>query len=130
MWIAPQFAEQTNRLPEVSAEIVTASQPLEESGSGSNVQLTVTVLRYQPLDPTVPRITGVIDGLAALVNVRAEDVWGRSTTAKRAARAASRQPGARRCCRLKILSLRRTEGRCSFSRTTSPPIRSLRRRFE
>src|SRR5215208_7232607 len=130
MWIPPQFAEQTNRLPAVSAEIVTASQPLEESGSGSNVQLTDTLPRYQPLAPTVPRITGVIDGLAAFIIVRAEDVWGRRTTAETVARAANRQPEARRSPRLKILSLRRTEGRSSFSRTTPPPIRSLRRRFE
>src|SRR5687768_5503134 len=47
----------------VSATSVLASQPLEDSGSGSNTQLIVTLLVYQPLLPSVPTITGVIEAL-------------------------------------------------------------------
>ena len=50
----PHVAEQLSVVRGVSALIVTASQPLDESGGGVITQLTVTLLLYQPLVPTVP----------------------------------------------------------------------------
>lgn len=57
----PQVAEHVRVVPVVSADTVYASHPLVLSGSGSIVQLTVTLLVYQPLEPSVPRIDGVTD---------------------------------------------------------------------
>jgi hypothetical protein len=55
-------AEQVNVLPVVSEMIVVASQPLVDkiTDSGSTtVQLSVTLVVYQPFVPSVPKSTGV-----------------------------------------------------------------------
>src|SRR5919204_6965806 len=58
-------AEQVSVVPVVSAVSVIASQPLVEritdSGSVTD-QFTVTLLVYQPFEPSVPVMTGVTTG--------------------------------------------------------------------
>src|SRR5687767_6369373 len=58
-------AEHVRRVPTVSVVSVLASQPVDhrmaDSGSSTR-QLTVTLLTYQPLAPSVPKISGVITG--------------------------------------------------------------------
>jgi hypothetical protein len=49
-------------VPGVSADSVTALQPSDESTPPSNVQLMVTLLVYQPLRPSVPKMVGVMIG--------------------------------------------------------------------
>jgi hypothetical protein len=58
-------AEQVKVAPVVSAVIVVASQPLVDriTDSGSTtVQLSVTLVVYQPFVPSVPKMTGVTCG--------------------------------------------------------------------
>ena len=62
----PQVAEHVRDVPPVSALRVNASQLLVLSGNGSNVQFTVTLVTYQPFEPSVPRISGVIEGPLAV----------------------------------------------------------------
>ncbi len=62
---APLVAEQVKVTPGVSAVSVVLPQPVEDvtPDSGSvTVQLTVTLLRYHPLFPSVPEICGTITG--------------------------------------------------------------------
>src|SRR5947207_810838 len=62
---APFVAEHVRVVPGVSAVSVVALQPDEEamSDSGSvTLQLTVTLLAYQPLLPKVPEIWGTMTG--------------------------------------------------------------------
>src|SRR6266480_3197492 len=66
MVVLPQVAEHVRDVPRVSAVSVKASHPLVLSGNGSNVQFTVTLLTYHPFAPSVPRITGVIEGPLAV----------------------------------------------------------------
>src|SRR5438876_4564118 len=58
-------AEQVKDAPTVSATSVVASQPcsskITDSGSWT-IQLSVTLLTYQPLAPSVPYRTGVTSG--------------------------------------------------------------------
>ena len=62
---APFVAEQVEVVPDVSAVRVVGPQPDDDAipDSGSlTLQLTVTLLRYQPLLPRVPVICGTIMG--------------------------------------------------------------------
>ena len=106
----PQVAEQVRAVPPVSADNVYASHPLVLSGRGSNVQFTVTLLTYQPFAPSVPWITGVMDGPAA----RAAE--GMSRLSARA-RTASRRP----LGELPRRPVRRSNCRVGISPTTLPP---------
>jgi hypothetical protein len=58
-------AEHVNVVPEVSVLIVVLSHPVFDvivDSLSTTVQLTVTLLVYQPLLPSVPVIVGVITG--------------------------------------------------------------------
>ena len=61
----PFVAEHVNVTPAVSAVTLVCVQPVEEAipDSGSlTFQLTVALLRYQPLFPNVPVICGTMTG--------------------------------------------------------------------
>src|SRR5258708_747970 len=72
----PFVAEQVMVSPAASAVSVVPKQPFDEvipdSGSATN-QKTVTPLRYQPFEPSVPEILGVITGgvVSAIMRVDA-----------------------------------------------------------
>src|SRR5215472_6173319 len=62
---APFVAEQVTEKPAVSVVIDVGAHPVEDAipDSGSVAfQLTVTLLTYQPFEPIVPAIVGVITG--------------------------------------------------------------------
>src|SRR5918995_488683 len=108
----PLDAEQVIFVPAVSALSVLASHPVEISAP-TTVQLTVTLLRYQPFAPSVPKMETVISGgLAEACGVT-------SSVARRAHRRTRRRDPRRRSeC---------NDRRCS-RRRDSPllPCRSLR----
>src|SRR5947207_3136348 len=63
--LTPFVAEQVKVMPGVSAVKLDAPQPFEDvmPDSGSvTFQVTVTLLRYQPLFPRLPEICGMMTG--------------------------------------------------------------------
>ena len=73
---APFVAEQVKVAPAVSAVRVVGVHPVEDAmpDSGSvTFQLTVTLLRYHPLFPTVPVIWGLITG--GVVSIGFGSTW-------------------------------------------------------